>query len=452
MKKRTGIIGICLTAAMLCTPIHAEEKAAPAVPSGDPGIQVVLPEDPYWGKITPEGERQVEEFRRKTAGKFFTNLGKDPALFLPDGEPEKAEAWIYDYSYSPVAYHVTDLELLKPILNALKETNSQLASKTPINGHMTGIDRSQYIPLWGLELKWTGQDVEYGPMRYCFNDDSFILDITHHNIGEFKCEFYQGAGVSKVIEQFKEIKKKVPSRYRAFELPEQNSIYLYNNQTKVYSDADDAPAKVRKELDAAFSALHPRAHTQKGMIGKAYTGLDNIVQYLPNGTFFEYSFHEKGISVKGSLTESGLESVQEYEIPEKEYQALLDVVRRTDTGLAKHPYWLGKLVNRRYFMCRYKGTAADGNADQTPVIDDEKMKELLKTVVVNADGYQSAKPNAKIANPQFVFEIRDTTNYTITVSDTQLLIANDTMDYATLYRLANGKELVSQMKKTLKVF
>lgn len=89
------------------------------------------------------------------------------------------------------------------------------------------------------------------------------------------------------------------------------------------------------------------------------------------------------------------------------------------------------------------------------VVSWEYVRPVLETALVSSDGYTKVANSKKINNPKAVLELSHFNNgkevlYTLAIRNSQMIVAANTMNYACLYNLKNGKKLVDTLENVLK--
>lgn len=438
MKKSVSILmAVCLSASFAISGAASVAESADPVPQSrvvvyppDPG------NDPNWGKITPTGQSKLDEFA-KSGDKANPYTG---SLQSELKEAKMKSLWLYDYRGSPKSYLVAS-EGEKTVLEQLiKNSNPQEVSYGYIDV-ITGIDRSEYSPSYTIEMR-TGD----GSFILSFSDDKTLLR-TFGELGDYNDTFYAASNIPEIKAEISKIVKNGRLVSNAFHHPGKMVRNVYDNAKKTFIDVNETTAGLRDKFDSAYSNVTFKELSMSidSSLGAPRYGVDRMVSYLDDGTRLQYNFYEKGMAVSGDLVDLGLMPVQRYSAPADEYKAFLSAMDTAYASAPKRPYWLGRLFQDEYVSVSDNKGKVEHWSDVSP---------MLRTAVVSSEGYKSIANSKKIDNPKITLELSHVnagkeTIYTVTISNTQMKVAADTMNYACLYDLKNGKTLISSLEKVL---
>lgn len=138
-----------------------------------------------------------------------------------------------------------------------------------------------------------------------------------------------------------------------------------------------------------------------------------------------------------------------YNFTQKEGGSFLPLLESTLKNLPQHPSWLYKLVDSAPMqVVYYKPTGIKNPATVSDTSRTRFIKPLLHDIVVKSGSFQRVKKDYTLSDA-LTFSILSTSDYTISMTDTQLLIHNDSVSYGAQYQLNDGKETNAAFEKAL---
>lgn len=409
--------------------------------------------NPYWGRITPKGKVYLKENQKPDGdpGAYEENKSL-PLISLS----ETAEMWLYDYTCRegeipyPVEYRIANGAEKETIYQALLAVNGVCTTQ----GYSiqdpdlcTGIDRTTYTPAVTIELRRA--DGTPGSIVSLY-DESYLL-YTNGKTGDFNDAFYQGANLPQLfalLDQAMDGRNLVSPTQMLFN-QEKGDCYIYSDNQKMYVDVKEASERLQKAFWKAVDSLVPQ-HGTAADLGKKSTNISSISFYGDGDAVTSMAFYQFGGPIISQLDDYGLVPAEYYTFGDGEFQALQAAAKQAFSWTPKHPYWLGRLVNRDFVSVNQTRSITGERLEETEQAKArwQQVRELLKTAEV--DQYQSSSHETILKDESLTFELVDQRSYLIQISENRMKITAESLDYAAEYRLKNGKELLPLLKEALR--
>ena len=121
-------------------------------------------------------------------------------------------------------------------------------------------------------------------------------------------------------------------------------------------------------------------------------------------------------------------------------------------GAAQHPSWLYKLIDAPSVRVSFQRQT--GVEDFPAVTDTSRspyVQKMLGDITVQPDSFQRVSKD-KTLKGAVSFEADNVSHYQISMTESQLLIQNDSVSYGALFALEDGAETLQALKEALGIF
>lgn len=267
--------------------------------------------------------------------------------------------------------------------------------------------------------------------------DNYLIRLEGKKIGDYTDIPFENQKISKVISILKKLSGKTTD-YLFSVLDEEPCIYRVDKTAHVYTTTDDLSKEQRDNIYKEYQAWSytPISLKDAGELTQPnqYFALSSgkgriLLKQAQNGTL---------ITLESDSANSIQQAVQ------FDGDSFQNITEKSLSALPKHPSWLYKLADSSPMRvyCDNKSTYPL-SASNT-----ESFRNLLGDIVVKSGSFQRVKKDYTLSDA-LTFSILSTSDYTISMTDTQLLIHNDSVSYGALYQLENGKQTKAAFEKAL---
>ncbi len=270
--------------------------------------------------------------------------------------------------------------------------------------------------------------------------DNYLMRLEGKKIGDYTDIPFESQKISEVISILKKLSDKTTDHLFSV-LDDEPSIYLVDQMAHTYTTTSDLTEAQQKKIyeEYQFLAHTPLSGKDAGKLiqPNRYLALSSgkgriLLKQAQNGTL---------ITLESDSANSIQQAVQ------FDGDSFQNITEKSLSALPKHPSWLYKLADSSPMRvyCDNKSTYPL-SASNT-----ESFRKLLGDIVVKSDSFQRVKKDYTLSDA-LTFSILSTSDYTISMTDTQLLIHNDSVSYGALYQLENGKQTKAAFEKALNPF
>ena len=342
----------------------------------------------------------------------------------------------YKDNASAQVYLVKDTQTIKQICQALTNTKAECTTSRP---DITGYDISDYKTEFSLELHSNKSTQIWNSL---VGVENYLLRVQDKKIGNYTDLPFTSSKISSVISILEKLSNQ--SNHDLFSvLDEEPCIYRVDKTAHVYTTTDDLSKEQRDNLYKEYqtwsytpiSLKDAGELTQPNQYLAFSSGKGRIVMnQAQNGIV---------LTLEGNSINSIQESIQSGR------NSFLNSTEKALSTLPQHPSWLYKLVDSAPMqVVYYKPTGIKNPATVSDTSRTRFIKPLLHDIVVKSGSFQRVKKDYTLSDA-LTFSILSTSDYTISMTDTQLLIHNDSVSYGALYQLENGKQTKAAFEKAL---
>lgn len=331
---------------------------------------------------------------------------------------------------------IEDKQLIGQIAQILHGTNAEFC---PENPYLSGYDISDYRTEFSLEIHTNNTSQTWNTLM---GADNYLIRLEGKKIGDYTDIPFENQKISKVISILKKLSGKTTD-YLFSVLDEEPCIYRVDKTAHVYTTTDDLSKEQRDNLYKEYqtwsytpiSLKDAGELTQPNQYLAFSSGKGRIVMnQAQNGIV---------LTLEGNSINSIQESIQSGR------NSFLNSTEKALSTLPQHPSWLYKLVDSAPMqVVYYKPTGIKNPATVSDTSRTRFIKPLLHDIVVKSGSFQRVKKDYTLSDA-LTFSILSTSDYTISMTDTQLLIHNDSVSYGALYQLENGKQTKAAFEKAL---
>lgn len=326
---------------------------------------------------------------------------------------------------------IEDKQLIGQIAQILHGTNAEFC---PENPYLSGYDISDYRTEFSLEIHTNNTSQTWNTLM---GADNYLIRLEGKKIGDYTDIPFENQKISKVISILKKLSGKTTD-YLFSVLDEEPCIYRVDKTAHVYTTTDDLSKEQRDNIYKEYQAWSytPISLKDAGELTQPnqYFALSSgkgriLLKQAQNGTL---------ITLESDSANSIQQAVQ------FDGDSFQNITEKSLSALPKHPSWLYKLADSSPMRvyCDNKSTYPL-SASNT-----ESFRKLLGDIVVKSGSFQRVKKDYTLSDA-LTFSILSTSDYTISMTDTQLLIHNDSVSYGALYQLENGKQTKAAFEKAL---
>ena len=329
---------------------------------------------------------------------------------------------------------IEDKQLIGQIAQILHGTNAEFC---PENPYLSGYDISDYRTEFSLEIHTNNTSQTWNTLM---GADNYLIRLEGKKIGDYTDIPFENQKISKVISILKKLSGKTTD-YLFSVLDEEPCIYRVDKTAHVYTTTDDLSKEQRDSIYKEYQAWSytPISLKDAGELTQPnqYFALSSgkgriLLKQAQNGTL---------ITLESDSANSIQQAVQ------FDGDTFQNITEKSLSALPQHPSWLYKLADSSPIRvyCDNKSTYPL-SASNT-----ESFRKLLGDIVVKSGSFQRVKKDYTLSDA-LTFSILSTSDYTISMTDTQLLIHNDSVSYGALYQLENGKQTKAAFEKALNPF
>lgn len=329
---------------------------------------------------------------------------------------------------------IEDKQLIGQIAQILHGTNAEFC---PENPYLSGYDISDYRTEFSLEIHTNNTSQTWNTLM---GADNYLIRLEGKKIGDYTDIPFENQKISKVISILKKLSGKTTD-YLFSVLDEEPCIYRVDKTAHVYTTTDDLSKEQRDNIYKEYQAW-------------SYTpiSLKDAGELTQPNQYFALSSGKGRILLKQAqnstlitLESDSANSIQQ--AVQFDGDSFQNITEKSLSALPKHPSWLYKLADSSPMRvyCDNKSTYPL-SASNT-----ESFRNLLGDIVVKSGSFQRVKKDYTLSDA-LTFSILSTSDYTISMTDTQLLIHNDSVSYGALYQLENGKQTKAAFEKALNPF
>lgn len=337
----------------------------------------------------------------------------------------------YKDNASAQVYLVKDTQTIKQICQALTNTKAEGYSGSP---SITGYDISDYRTEFSLEIHAGNTTQTWNTL---VGVDNYLMRLEGKKIGDYTDIPFESQKISEVISILKKLSDKTTDHLFSV-LDDEPSIYLVDQMAHTYTTTSDLTEAQQKKIyeEYQFLAHTPLSGKDAGKLiqPNRYLALSSgkgriLLKQAQNGTL---------ITLESDSANSIQQAVQ------FDGDTFQNITEKSLSALPQHPSWLYKLADSSPIRvyCDNKSTYPL-SASNT-----ESFRKLLGDIVVKSGSFQRVKKDYTLSDA-LTFSILSTSDYTISMTDTQLLIHNDSVSYGALYQLENGKQTKAAFEKAL---
>lgn len=331
---------------------------------------------------------------------------------------------------------IEDKQLIGQIAQILHGTNAEFC---PENPYLSGYDISDYRTEFSLEIHTNNTSQTWNTLM---GADNYLIRLEGKKIGDYTDIPFENQKISKVISILKKLSGKTTD-YLFSVLDEEPCIYRVDKTAHVYTTTDDLSKEQRDNLYKEYQtwSYTPISLKDAGELTQPnqYLALSSgkgriVMNQAQNGIV---------LTLEGNSINSIQESIQSGR------NSFLNSTEKALSTLPQHPSWLYKLVDSAPMqVVYYKPTGIKNPATVSDTSRTRFIKPLLHDIVVKSGSFQRVKKDYTLSDA-LTFSILSTSDYTISMTDTQLLIHNDSVSYGALYQLENGKQTKAAFEKAL---
>ena len=229
-------------------------------------------------------------------------------------------------------------------------------------------------------------------------------------------------------------------------LKDSPSIRLVDKMAHTYTTTDGLTKEARAPIDRALQNL-------------SYTtlSLDELEQATSTAPYLTLSsgYGRLRLEQKGDAALLTLES-DSVNAPQMAVQLaddqLWQAVEQSLDGAAQHPSWLYKLIDAPSVRVSFQRQT--GVEDFPAVTDTSRspyVQKMLGDITVQPDSFQRVSKD-KTLKGAVSFEADNVSHYQISMTESQLLIQNDSVSYGALFALEDGEKTLQALKEALGIF
>lgn len=391
--------------------------------------------------VNLKGENAIKDFYTKDGETLIPAIA---AIYPMDCPSAENVDYILLYHYpngtnykgnaSGQVFLIEDSQTIEQICQTLSKTNAECTTSRP---DITGYDISDYKTEFSLELHSNKSTQIWNSL---VGVENYLLRVQDKKIGNYTDLPFTSSKISSVISILEKLSNQ--SNHDLFSvLDEEPCIYRVDKTAHVYTTTDDLSKEQRDNIYKEYQAW-------------SYTpiSLKDAGELTQPNQYFALSSGKGRILLKQAqnstlitLESDSANSIQQ--AVQFDGDSFQNITEKSLSALPKHPSWLYKLADSSPMRvyCDNKSTYPL-SASNT-----ESFRNLLGDIVVKSGSFQRVKKDYTLSDA-LTFSILSTSDYTISMTDTQLLIHNDSVSYGALYQLENGKQTKAAFEKALNPF
>ena len=446
MKK---FLSICLCAALLTGGFGGglsafAAKTSTEVTSTD---EILYPASDTPDKINEAGQKAIN------AQSYTTEDGVDvelPAIevireldFPASKDVSYIRLFYYPHGCTPPAekfYLITDKSQIETIRQALLATKAECT--TSAYG-ATGYDIKDYKTEFSMEVH-TKDGVEVWNTLY--GVDTYLMKLEDKLTGDYDDMPFVTKNVAPLTNVLNKLRAN-SSTSLASTLPKQPVIRKVDTKAHTFVSSEDLKSSDRSKVNASYQKLKPYSSSLSGNF------INPNVYFRLNDSNSRFKLQQTENGAELSLyTSSPNEYTQKVSVSDKSFFTTFDSLSK---NLPTHPSWFCGILEEPNIAVSY---AKEGSKTFQPMSAscESDMQKLLGKITVKKDSFQKVSKNYTVKNA-FTLKVRDlaedrehvNSTYLISITDTLLLIQNDSVSYGAQYQLNDGKETKAAFEKAL---
>lgn len=432
-KKWFALLCSLLMLLPLASPVHATSYPASDIPN----------------QVTEAGQQAIIDYFTKDGVTAVPDIAALYDLNVPAAEQVDyillyayEHGTSYDGAYTGRVYLIEDAETIRQLCEALSNCGAQAAT---INPTITGYDIGDYITEFSLEIH-SGKRVSTYNTLYGLDDYLMMLDgkeLGDYTDIPFRCGNRQQ--LLPLLELLQTLSTQNKGELTSV-LKDSPSIRLVDKMAHTYTTTDGLTKEARAPIDQALQALSCTA-----------LSLDELEQATSTAPYLTLSsgYGRLRLEQKGDAALLTLES-DSVNAPQMAVQLaddqLWQAVEQSLNGAAQHPSWLYKLIDAPSVRVSFQRQT--GVEDFPAVTDTSRspyVQKMLGDITVQPDSFQRVSKD-KTLKGAVSFEADNVSHYQISMTESQLLIQNDSVSYGALFALEDGAETLQALKEALGIF
>lgn len=446
MKK---FLSICLCAALLTGGFGGglsafAAKTSTEVTSTD---EILYPASDTPDKINEAGQKAIN------AQSYTTEDGVDvelPAIevireldFPASKDVSYIRLFYYPHGCTPPAekfYLITDKSQIETIRQALLATKAECT--TSAYG-ATGYDIKDYKTEFSMEVH-TKDGVEVWNTLY--GVDTYLMKLEDKLTGDYDDMPFVTKNVAPLTNVLNKLRAN-SSTSLASTLPKQPVIRKVDTKAHTFVSSEDLKSSDRSKVNASYQKLKPYSSSLSGNV------INPNVYFRLNDSNNRFKLQQTENGAELSLyTSSPNEYTQKVSVSDKSFFTTFDSLSK---NLPTHPSWFCGILEEPNIAVSY---AKEGSKTFQPMSTscESDMQKLLGKITVKKDSFQKVSKNYTVKNA-LTLKVRDlaenrehvNSTYLISITDTLLLIQNDSVSYGAQYQLNDGKETKAAFEKAL---
>ena len=446
MKK---FLSICLCAALLTGGFGGglsafAAKTSTEVTSTD---EILYPASDTPDKINEAGQKAINAQSYTTEDGVEvepTAIGVVRELDFPASKDVSyIRLFYYPHGCTPPAekfYLITDKSQIETIRQALLATKAECT--TSAYG-ATGYDIKDYKTEFSMEVH-TKDGVEVWNTLY--GVDTYLMKLEDKLTGDYDDMPFVTKNVAPLTNVLNKLRAN-SSTSLASTLPKQPVIRKVDTKAHTFVSSEDLKSSDRSKVNASYQKLKPYSSSLSGNV------INPNVYFRLNDSNNRFKLQQTENGAELSLyTSSPNEYTQKVSVSDKSFFTTFDSLSK---NLPTHPSWFCGILEEPNIAVSY---AKKGSKTFQPMSAscESDMQKLLGKITVKKDSFQKVSKNYTVKNA-FTLKVRDlaedrehvNSTYLISITDTLLLIQNDSVSYGAQYQLNDGKETKAAFEKAL---
>lgn len=432
-KKWSALLCSLLMLLPLASPVRATSYPASDIPN----------------QVTEAGQQAIIDYFTKDGVTAVPDIAALYDLNVPAAEQVDyillyayPHGTSYDGAYTGRVYLIENTETIRQLCEALANCGAQAATSNPT---ITGYDIGDYITEFSLEIHSGKQVSTYNTL---YGLDDYLMKLDGKELGDytdipFRCSNRQQ--LLPLLELLQTLSSQDKGELTSV-LKDSPSIRLVDKMAHTYTTTDGLTKEARAPIDQALQAL-------------SYTtlSLDELEQATSTAPYLTLSsgYGQLRLEQKGDAALLTLES-DSVNAPQMAVQLadnqLWQAVEQSLNGAAQHPSWLYKLIDAPSVRVSFQRQT--GVEDFPAVTDTSRspyVQKMLGDITVQPDSFQRVSKD-KTLKGAVSFEADNVSHYQISMTESQLLIQNDSVSYGALFALEDGAETLLALKEALGIF
>lgn len=432
-KKWFALLCSLLMLLPLASPVHATSYPASDIPN----------------QVTEAGQQAIIDYFTKDGVTAVPDIAALYDLNVPAAEQVDyillyayEHGTSYDGAYTGRVYLIEDAETVSQLCEALANCGAQAATSNPT---VTGYDIGDYITEFSLEIH-SGKRVSTYNTLYGLDDYLMMLDgkeLGDYTDIPFRCGNRQQ--LLPLLELLQTLSTQNKGELTSV-LKDSPSIRLVDKMAHTYTTTDGLTKEARAPIDQALQALSCTA-----------LSLDELEQATSTAPYLTLSsgYGRLRLEQKGDAALLTLES-DSVNAPQMAVQLaddqLWQAVEQSLNGAAQHPSWLYKLIDAPSVRVSFQRQT--GVEDFPAVTDTSRspyVQKMLGDITVQPGSFERVSKD-KTLKGAVSFEADNVSHYQISMTESQLLIQNDSVSYGALFALEDGEKTLLALKEALGIF